>query len=65
MKSENVLYVRYGSTDLRRTFILVVDDDKLIADTLALILESKGTFRRLRTMQPQHWKSAVRVLHTS
>jgi CheY-like chemotaxis protein len=42
MKSENVENVTYGSTELRRTFILVVDDEKRIADTLALILESKG-----------------------
>ena len=42
MKSENVENVTYGSGELRRTFILVVDDEKRIADTLALILESKG-----------------------
>lgn len=42
MKSENVENVTHRSTELRRTFILVVDDEKRIADTLALILESKG-----------------------
>jgi CheY-like chemotaxis protein len=42
MKSENVGNVALGSADLRRSFILVVDDEKRIADTLALILESKG-----------------------
>lgn len=42
MKSENVENVTYGSAELRRLFILVVDDEKRIADTLALILETKG-----------------------
>jgi CheY-like chemotaxis protein len=42
MKSEKVENVTNGPTELRRTFILVVDDEKRIADTLALILESKG-----------------------
>ena len=40
VKSENVGNVT--DTELRRPFILVVDDEKRIADTLALILESKG-----------------------
>jgi CheY-like chemotaxis protein len=30
------------ATDLQRPFIVVVDDEKRIADTLALILDSKG-----------------------
>ena len=42
MKSENVENVTHGSIGLRRIFILVVDDEKRIADTLALILETKG-----------------------
>jgi CheY-like chemotaxis protein len=42
MKSENVGNVKNGSTEIRRAFILVVDDEKRIADTLALILGSKG-----------------------
>lgn len=41
MKSENAGKVAHGS-ELHRPFILVVDDEKRIADTLALILDSKG-----------------------
>ena len=42
MSGENVGNVAFGSAELRRSFILVVDDEKRIADTLALILETKG-----------------------
>jgi CheY-like chemotaxis protein len=42
MKPENVGNLKNGSTEIRRAFILVVDDEKRIADTLALILGSKG-----------------------
>jgi DNA-binding response OmpR family regulator len=42
MKPANVGNLKNGSTEIRRAFILVVDDEKRIADTLAFILESKG-----------------------
>jgi CheY-like chemotaxis protein len=42
MKSENVGNLGFRPAELGRPFILVVDDEKRIADTLALILETKG-----------------------
>ena len=42
MNSESVPDAASVAADMRRPVILVVDDEKRIADTLRLILESKG-----------------------